>query len=98
MNDDRYWTDERLDRLAVLLESSARAIQANSESISTAVEAISRAAKTLEILSKAVEENRVNFQEYTKQNDATVASLNAAVERLETVVGYLVRRDGENQS
>lgn len=98
MNDDRYWTDERLDRLAVLLESSARAIQANSESIASAVEAISRAAKTLEILSKAVEENRVNFQEYTKQNDATVASLNAAVERLETVVGYLVRRDGENQS
>ena len=98
MNDDSYWTDERLDRLAVLLESSARAIQANSESIASAVEAISRAAKTLEILSKAVEENRVNFQEYTKQNDATVASLNAAVERLETVVGYLVRRDGENQS
>ena len=98
MNDDRYWTDERLDRLAVLLESSARAIQANSESIASAVEAICRATKTLEIISKAVEENRVNFQEYTKQNDATVASLNAAVERLETVVGYLVRRDGENQS
>lgn len=98
MNDNRYWTDERLDRLAVIIESSARAIQANSESISTAVEAICRAAKTLEILSKAVEENRVNFQEYTKQNDATVASLNAAVERLETVVGYLVHRDGENQS
>lgn len=92
------WTSDRLDQLAALVESNARAIQANSESINVVAEAIGRTARTVEILSQAVEEDRVNFQEYRQRNDTTVASLNAAVERLETIVAYLVRRDGENQA
>lgn len=95
-NSNGHWTDERLNQLAALVESNARAIQANSESVNVVAEAIGRTARTVEILSQAVEEDRVNFQEYRQRNDATVASLNAAVERLETIVAYLVRRNGEN--
>lgn len=98
INDNGHWTNERLDQLAAIVESNARAIQANSQSVNVVAEAIGRAARTVEILSQAVEEDRVNFQEYRQRNDATVTSLSAAVERLETIVAYLVRRDRENQN
>lgn len=97
-NNNGCWTDERLNQLAALVESNARAIQANSKSVNVVAEAVGRAARTVGILSQSVEEDRVNFQEYRERNDATVASLNAVVERLETIVAYLVRRDVENQN
>jgi hypothetical protein len=97
MTNNGNWTDERLDQLAAIVESNARAIQANSESINVVAQAIGRTVRTVEILSQAVEEDRVNFQEYRQRNDTTVASLNAAVERLETIVAYLVRSD-KNQN
>lgn len=97
-NSNRDWTDERLNQLAALVESNARAIQANCQSINVVAEAIGRTARTVEIISQAVESDRVNFQEYRQRNDATIASLNAAVERLETIVAYLVRRSAENQA
>lgn len=82
-----------------IVESNAKSITAlantSQEQANVLAEAVGRAARSVEVLSQAVEEDRVNFQEYRERNDANVASLNAAVERLEAIVAYLVRRDGE---
>jgi vacuolar-type H+-ATPase subunit I/STV1 len=86
-------------RLRQLVESNAKAIQANSATIAAAdrilSEAVGRAARSVEILAQAVEEDRLNFQEYRERNDANVASLNAAVERLEAIMAYLVGRENQ---
>ena len=92
---------DRLDRIERLVESNSRAIEAltntNRDQNNILAEAVGRTARTVEILSQLVEEDRVNFQEYRERNDASVTSLNAAVERLETILAYLVRRDEGNQ-
>lgn len=85
--------------LQQLVESNAKSIAAlantSQEQANVLAEAVGRTARSVEVLSQAVEEDRVNFQEYRERNDANVASLNAAVERLEVIVAYLVRRDGK---
>lgn len=89
-------SNERFERIEAWLESAsqkidsnARAIQANTESINAIAEASGRTLRAIELLREAQEEDRVNLQEYRERTD----SLNAAVERLDTIVDYLINRD-----
>lgn len=100
---------EESDRLRNLIESNAKAIQAlgasaaeerdrNRQEFNLLAETAGRTLGAIEGLREIVEEDRINFQEFRDRNDANLVSLNAAVERLEAIVAYLVRRDGENQA
>ena len=71
------------------INANARAIQANSESINAIAEASGRTLRAIELLREAQEEDRVNLQEYRERTD----SLKAAVERLDTIIDYLIKRD-----
>lgn len=82
-------TENEINNLRQLIESNARAIQANSESINAIAEASGRTLRSIELLREAQEEDRVNLQEYRERTD----SLNAAVERLDTIIDYLINRD-----
>lgn len=53
--------------------------------------------RAVEILREDAQERRQEFEEYKTRTDANLVSLNAAVERLENLFSYLLRRDGENQ-
>lgn len=75
--------------LLLRIDSNARAIQANSESINAIAEASGRTLRAVELLREAQEEDRVNLQEYRERTD----SLNAAVERLDTIIDYFINRD-----
>lgn len=89
-------SNERFERIEAWLESAsqridsnARAIQANTASINVIAEASGRTLRAIELLREAQEEDRVNLQEYRERTN----SLNAAVERLDTIVDYLIKRD-----
>lgn len=85
-----------------IVESNAKAIQANSTRIIETDQILSEAAgrtlRGLDELRERAEEDRVNLQEYRQRNDANVASLNAAVERLETIVTQLIHQNRSDQS
>lgn len=98
---------DRLDRIEAIIQSNAKAIQAlgasaaeerdrNRQEFNLLAETAGRTLGAIEGLREIVEEDRINFQEFRNRNDANLVSLNAVVERLETIVAYLVRRDGEN--
>lgn len=89
------WGNERFERIEAWLESAsqridsnARAIEANTESVNAIAEASGRTLRAIELLREA-QEDRVNLQEYRERTD----SLNAAVERLDIIVDYLINRD-----
>lgn len=85
--------------LRKIVESNAT-IQANSTRITETDRILSEAAgrtlRGLDELRERAEEDRVSLQEYRERNDATVASLNAAVERLETIVTQLINQNRSN--
>ena len=102
------YNSDRLDRTEALVEaiaqkvdSNARAIEANSNTIAEVdrnlSEAVGRTLRAVEILREDAEERRQEFEQYKTRTDANLVSLNAAVERLENLFSYLLRRDGENQ-
>ena len=105
------YNSDRLDRIEALVEalsyridSNAKAIEANSNaiaevraSVNVLAEASGRTLRSVEILREDAEERRQEFEEYKIRTDANLVSLNAAVERLENLFSYLLRRDGENQ-
>lgn len=106
------YNSDRLDRIEALVEaiaqkvdSNAKAIEANSNaiaevraSVNVLAEASGRTLRSVEILREDAEERRQEFEEYKTRTDANLTSLNAAVERLENLFSYLLRRDGENQN
>ena len=103
------YNSDRLDRIEALVEaiaqkvdSNARAIEANSNTIAEVdrnlSEAVGRTLRAVEILREDAEERRQEFEEYKIRTDANLVSLNAAVERLENLFSYLLQRDGENQN
>ena len=106
------YNSDRLDRIEALVEaiaqkvdSNAKAIEANSNaiaevraSVNVLAEASGRTLRSVEILREDAEERRQEFEEYKTRSDANLISLNAAVERLENLFSYLLRRDGENQN
>lgn len=106
------YNSDRLDRIEALVEalyyridSNAKAIEANSNaiaevksSVNVLAEASCRTLKAVEILREDAEERRQEFEEYKTRTNANLTSLNAAVERLENLFTYLLRRDGENQN
>lgn len=96
-NFDRFdLIQNRLDRLEAITESNAKAIAANSDQLAQTErvlsEAIGRTLSVVEGLAERAEEDRVNFQEYRERNDAQMASLNAAVERLDAILDRLIRQ------
>lgn len=78
-----------LESASQKIDSNARAIQANTESINVLAEAAGRTLRAVELLREAQEEDRTNLQEYRERTD----SLNTAVERLDAVLDYLMQRD-----
>lgn len=117
MNTDGDSRNARLDRIEAaiergqaetaalkkLIESNAKAIEANSaaiadnnQQIDVLAEVSGRTLRAVDSLREIVEEERVNFREYRERTDTNLVSLNAAVERLETIVAYLVRKDRDN--
>lgn len=103
------YNSDRLDRIEALVEalaqrvdSNARAIEANSNTIAEVdrnlSEAVGRTLRSVELLREDAEERRQEFEQYKVRTDANLVSLNAAVERLENLFSYLLRRDGENQA
>lgn len=87
----------RLDRVEAITESNAKAIAANSDQLAQTErvlsEAIGRTLAVVERIEERAEEDRVNFQEYRERNDAQMASLNAAVERLDAILDRLIRQE-----
>lgn len=103
MNSNNEDYETRLARIERLVESNAKAIVANSagitetrQSIDTLAEAAGRTLASIERLRDIVDENRADFDDYRTRNDATIASLNAAVERLDAIATQLVRERGNN--
>lgn len=88
----------RLDRLEAITESNAKAIAANSDQLSQTErvlsEAIGRTLAVVERVEERAEEDRINFQEYRERNDAQMASLSAAVERLDAILDRLISNQG----
>jgi len=103
---DRLDRIERLfEALGQRVDSNAKAIAANSAAIAevretiaevrdTLSEAAGRTLRAVDELREIVEEDVVNFQEYRQRNDANVASINAAVERLEAILTQMRRERG----
>lgn len=90
--------ENRLTRIERLVESNAKAIEANSagtsenrQQINVLTEALGRTLGAIDNLRDIVEDSRVDFDEYRSRNDTTIASMNAAVERLEAIVTQLGR-------
>lgn len=103
------YNSDCLDRIEALVEalaqrvdSNARAIETNSNTIAEVdrnlSEAVGRTLRSVEILREDAEERRQEFEGYKVRTDANLISLNAAVERLENLFSYLLRRDEENQN
>lgn len=95
----------RVDRVEALAISNARAIEALTQSVNTVAEAVGRTLRAVDELREIVEEDRVNFRERLDRADvaitsinATLASINAAIERHDKILDYLLRRDGSDSN
>lgn len=98
-------SNDRLDRIEALLESAslridsnARAIQANSESITVVAEAAGRTLRAVDELRERVEEDRVDFREFVERTDTAIAGINATLAAVNTsianqgrILDYLLR-------
>lgn len=110
MNNDNEDYETRLARIELLVESNAKAIAANSagiaenrqsiaatnQSINDLAEAAGRTLAGIERLRDIVDDNRADYEDYKIRNDATIASINAAVERLDAILNQLLRNRGDN--
>lgn len=103
MTNDNEDYETRLARIERLVESNAKAIAANSagiaenrQSTNDLAEAAGRTLAGIERLRNIVDDNRAEYEDYKIRNDATITSLNAAIERLDAILNQLLRDRGNN--
>ena len=74
-----------IELLGNRVDSNAKAIQANTESINAVAEAAGRTLRAVEILQETAEEDRVNFREHLERTDTAIAGINATKARVAAV-------------
>jgi DNA-binding FrmR family transcriptional regulator len=91
-------SSDRLDRIEALVESNAKSIQALSTTVAsvqqqivTVSTAVDGLAAIQQQLVQIIEEDREDMREFR-------ATTGAALERIDRVMDYLMRRDGEKNS
>lgn len=75
-----------IELLGSRVDSNARAIQANSESITVVVEAAGRTLRAVDELREIVEEDRINFREHLERTDTAIAGINATLAVLQQLM------------
>ncbi len=79
-----------IGELKKLIESNAKAIQANSNQIAevdrTLAEAIGRTLGAVDELRERAEEDRLNFREYIERTDTAIAGIDATLAILQQLV------------
>jgi ABC-type transporter Mla subunit MlaD len=88
-------SSERLDRIEALVESNAKSIQALSTTVSTVSTAVDGLAAIQQQLVEIIEADREDFREFRSDMREFRATTGAALERIDRVMDYLMRRDGE---
>jgi ABC-type transporter Mla subunit MlaD len=90
--------DRRLEQLVAVteahsqqIESNAKSIEALSTTVTTVTRAVDGLASVQEQLVQIIEEDREDMREFR-------ATTGAALERIDRVMDYLMRRDGEKNS
>jgi chromosome segregation ATPase len=98
-------SSDRIERIEALLESASRRIDSNAKAIAansaqitevdrTLAEAAGKTLRAVDELRETVEEDRVNFREFITTTQSTLQSINAAIERQDRILDYLLRHDG----
>lgn len=84
---------EGFQRTQQQIDSNARAIQANTESINVLAEAAGRTLRAVDELREIVEEDRVNFREHLERTDTAIAGINATL----AVLQQMMRRSSNGE-
>ena len=91
-------TENRLDRIENLVESNAKSIEALSSTVATVSTAVDRLAAIQLQLVQIVEEDRIDFREFRSDMKEFRATTGAALDRIDRVLDYLLKQDGEKKS
>ena len=90
--------ENRLDRIENLVESNAKSIEALSSTVATVSTAVDRLAAIQLQLVQIVEEDRIDFREFRSDMKEFRATTGAALDRIDRVLDYLLKQDGEKKS
>jgi TolA-binding protein len=93
---------DRLDRMEAILLSVVEqvaentvAIRDTNQQVRQAMLAVERLSNAQMELARAFDEDRQRFEQFQTRFEQTQASTNAALERIDRIMDYLMRRDGE---
>ena len=82
---------QAIERNAQAIERNARAIDDANRQLVITMNAVDRLATVQMQTLQAIERDREIFQAFQQKTDATLASINAALERIDRVLDYLLR-------